>query len=114
MLLTIGLINNSHSDNFINETVMSAKDFFHNTVRHALEKDGWTITNDPLHLRYGLADVYIDLGAEKLLAAERGNEKIAVEVKSFLSGSAISEFHKALGQFLNYRIILESEEPQRI
>jgi len=31
---------------------MSRKDTFHNIVRHALEKDGWTITHDPLLLRY--------------------------------------------------------------
>jgi hypothetical protein len=36
-------------------------------------------------------------------------------VKSFASGSNISEFHIALGQFLNYRIALESsEEPERV
>ncbi|MGB7443882.1 MAG: XisH family protein [Coleofasciculaceae cyanobacterium] len=93
---------------------MSARDFFHDNVRHALEKAGWTITDDPLHLRYGVADVYIDLAAEKLFAAEREGEKIAVEVKSFLGSSAISEFHTALGQFLNYRIVLEIEEPGRV
>lgn len=92
---------------------MSAKDFFHNAVKHALEKDEWTITRDPYHLRYGIAEVYIDLAAEKLLAAERDNQKIAVEVKSFIGGSAISEFHTALGQFLNYRIMLEAQEPER-
>lgn len=57
----------------------------------------------------------IDLGAEQVLAAERSGEKIAVEVKSFLvSASAISEFHKALGQFINYRTALRREEPDRV
>ncbi len=57
----------------------------------------------------------IDLGAERLLAAERGEEKIAVEVKSFLVGtSAISEFHTALEQFINYRVALRQKEPQRL
>lgn len=37
-----------------------AKDFFHNTVKTALQKDGWTITHDPYPLRYGVADIYID------------------------------------------------------
>lgn len=55
----------------------------------------------------------IDLGAERLIAAERGGEKIAVEVKSFASPSAVSEFHTALGQFLNYLIMLEENEPDR-
>lgn len=51
----------------------------------------------------------IDLGAEKLLAAEREGEKIAVEIKSFLSPSAITDFHLALGQFLNYRTALRKK-----
>ena len=92
-----------------------AKDIFHCTVKLALQKDGWTITHDPYRLRYGIADIYIDLAAEEAIAAEKAGRKIAVEVKSFVSGSTISEFHTALGQFLNYRIALEtSEEPERI
>jgi hypothetical protein len=34
----------------------------------------------------------IDLGAEKLICAEKGIEKIVVEVKSFLSRSLTYEF----------------------
>jgi hypothetical protein len=92
-----------------------AKDLFHNIVKTALQKDGWNITHDPYQLRYGAVDVYIDLAAEAAIAAEKGERKIAVEVKSFAGGSTISEFHTALGQFLNYRIALEiSSEPERI
>jgi hypothetical protein len=84
---------------------MSAKDFFHNAVRLALEKDGWLITDDPLYFRLtALVKIRIDLGAEKLIGAEKDHQKIAVEVKSFIGLSAISEFHTAIGQFLNYRI----------
>lgn len=92
-----------------------ARDLFHNAVRIALQKDGWLITHDPYSLRYGVADVYIDLAAEEAIAAEKEGRKIAVEVKSFAGGSTISEFHTALGQFLNYRIAIEvSDEPERI
>ena len=92
-----------------------AKDLFHNTVKIALEKDGWKITHDPYQLRYGMSDVYIDLAAEEAIAAEKEGRKIAVEVKSLAGGSNISEFHTALGQFLNYRIAIEiSKEPERI
>lgn len=92
-----------------------AKDIFHETVKKALEKDGWTITHDPYRLRYGVADIYIDLAAEEAIAAEKQGRKIAVEVKSFVGSSTISEFHTALGQFLNYRIALESsDEPERL
>ncbi len=76
-----------------------AKDIFHNTVKIALQKDGWKITHDPYQLRYGVADVYIDLAASEAIAAEKEGRKIAVEVKSFAGGSTISEFHTALGQF---------------
>ena len=44
-----------------------AKDLFHNEVRIALEKDGWQITHDPYRLRYGVADIYIDLAAEEAI-----------------------------------------------
>ena len=92
-----------------------AKDRFHQVVKTALAKDGWNITHDPFPIKVGRVEMEIDLGAERLLAAERGDEKIAVEVKSFLAtASAISEFHTALGQFINYRAALRREHPDRI
>lgn len=54
------------------------------------------------------------MAAERLIAAERGGEKIAVEIKSFIGTSAISDLHTALGQFLNYRIMLEVNQPDRL
>jgi len=88
---------------------MSARDIFHNAVKTALEKDGWKITHDPLSLEFGLGSLYVDLGAERIIAAQRSNEKIAVEIKSFLGGSAVSEFHTALGQYLNYRLLMQEQ-----
>ncbi|MBC1218457.1 XisH family protein [Nostoc sp. UCD121] len=93
---------------------MSAKDIFHDAVRNGLEKEGWVITDDPLRIRAGRVDMQIDLGAKKIIAAEKGEEKIAVEIRSFISPSNISEFHTALGQFLNYRIALEEQQPERV
>lgn len=58
---------------------MAAKDLFHDAVKRALEKDGWTITHDPLFLSFGGVEMYIDLGAERIMAAQRGNEKIAYD-----------------------------------
>lgn len=92
---------------------MSARDLFHEAVKRALQKQQWVITHDPLELQLDEVTLKIDLGAERLIAAQRGGEKIAVEVKSFASPSAVSEFHTALGQFLNYRIMLEENEPDR-
>lgn len=89
------------------------KDIFHNAVRCGLEKDQWHISHDPLELEWEEVKVKIDLAAERLIAAERGNDKIAVEIKSFISPSAISDFHTALGQYLNYQIMLDSQESDR-
>ena len=55
----------------------------------------------------------IDLAAEKVFAAQKAGRKIAVEVKSFLNNSAITDFHSALGQFLNYRLALQMTESDR-
>lgn len=90
-----------------------AKDRFHSVVRTALEKEGWTITADPYEISIDDVDFEIDLAAEQLLAAEREGRSIAVEIKSFTSPSNVSDFHTALGQFLNYRDALEKIEPDR-
>jgi hypothetical protein len=50
---------------------MSAKDVFHNAVKNALQKEGWIITDDPFFIRFGGINIYIDLGAEKVIAAEK-------------------------------------------
>lgn len=93
---------------------MSAKDIFHDIVKAALQREQWIITHDPLRLKFGDVNFQIDLGAERLIAAERGEEKIAVEIKSFLNPSAITDFYAALGQFLSYRLALLDREPDRI
>lgn len=94
-------------------SIMPRKDIIHEAVKSALVKDGWTITDDPLFLEYGAEDMYVDLGAERLLAAERGTETIAVEIKSFLGQSALSELHNALGQYQVYLAVLEMTDPKR-
>ncbi|PSF36774.1 fatty-acid oxidation protein subunit alpha [Aphanothece hegewaldii CCALA 016] len=93
---------------------MSARDTFHELVKTALQNEGWTITHDPYHIDLGFVDFYIDLGAERLLAATKDDEKIAVEIKTFLSSSTISAFHTAIGQFINYRIALDDVDPERL
>ena len=93
---------------------MAAKDKFHAVVKVALEKEQWKVTDDPLRLEVGGTKFEIDLGAEQILAAERGKEKIAVEIKTFLSDSPLTDYHAALGQFLNYRLALEISDPKRI
>jgi XisH protein len=92
---------------------MAAKDLFHEAVKIALQKEDWTITDDPLRLEVAGTKFEIDLGAESFLAAERQGRKIGVEIKSFLSDSPLTDYHAALGQFLNYRLALELYEPDR-
>jgi hypothetical protein len=90
-----------------------ARDKYHHAVRSALEKANWRVTHDPLTVPVGDEQMYIDLGAESLLAAELEGQKIAVEVKVFGGSSFTHEFHAALGQFLNYRLHLKRIEPER-
>jgi Holliday junction resolvase-like predicted endonuclease len=91
-----------------------ARDLFHHIVRAALEKEGWTITDDPFAFRYGETNFEIDLGAERLIAAEKDNQQIAIEIKTFSTRSASNEFHTALGQYLSYLYALAQIEPQRV
>jgi hypothetical protein len=90
-----------------------AKDLFHDAVKVALQKDGWEITHDPYKLS-GFATIFqIDIGAERLIAAQRDKELIAVEVKSFISSSSVYDFHLALGQYLNYSRGMRRADPER-
>ncbi len=92
---------------------MPALDRYHETVRHALNKDGWTITDDPLTLELDERTLYADFGAERLLAAERGTEKIAVEIKTFRSPSPVADLEQAIGQYSLYEDILQILESER-
>jgi hypothetical protein len=92
---------------------MPARDIYHPAVKNALVKDGWTITHDPFFLPWGGKEMYVDLGAEQFLAAERTNERIAVEIKSFLGKSFMDDLEKAIGQFILYRTVLSKREPER-
>lgn len=92
-----------------------AKDIYHYVVKEALIKEGWTITDDPLVLlSKAEGGLETDLGAEKVITAEKGLQKIAVEVKSFLQPSIMYELHKAFGQYLFYAVALEMKENTRI
>ena len=91
-----------------------AKDKFHDVVRDALIKDGWEITHDPLAVEFtAFRQVFVDLGAQKLLTAQKGKRKIAVEIKSFIGVSLLHDLYVALGQFTAYRTLLKEQEPDR-
>ncbi len=90
---------------------MPAFDLYHDAVKQALVKDGWIITHDPLHLRWGRKDMYVDLGAKRLIVATRAEEKIAVEVKSFTRASEMEAFRDAIGQYAIYRAVMRRTYP---
>ena len=85
---------------------MAAKDIYHDACVRALEKDGWTITHDPLTIPVDGTNLLIDLGAELVVTAERAGQRIAVEIKSFVSLSAVQDLKVATGQFFLYELAL--------
>lgn len=92
---------------------MLARDKYHQSVKNALIKDGWIITDDPLRLRFGGKDMYVDLGAERLLTAEKEGRQIAVEIKSFIGLSELDDVEKALGQYFVYKAVLAETKPEK-
>jgi len=90
---------------------MPARDMYHDTVKNALMKDGWTITHDPFPLRYGIRRLYADLGAEKLVAAAKASRSMVVEIKSFSGPSEVADLQEALGAYGMYRHILAETHP---
>lgn len=91
---------------------MPAKDIYHNAVKNALVKDGWTITADPYSIKYEDAELYADIAAEKPIAAEKQGQKIVVEIKSFVGRSQMYDFHLALGQYMVYRKLIQLTAPE--
>ncbi|CAD5927317.1 fdxN element excision controlling factor XisH-like protein [Planktothrix agardhii CCAP 1459/11A] len=95
---------------------MPAKDIYHEAVKNALIKDGWTITADPYPLEYEDVELYPDLAVEKFISEEQKQRKIIIEIKSFISSSLMKDFELALGQYILYRdlIQLAQDEYQEI
>ena len=92
---------------------MPKRDTFHDTVKQALIKDGWTITHDPFIISFGPHRLFVDLGAEHVLAAEKSGKYIAIEIKSFLSPSPVNDLENALGQYVLYHSLLKRSDPDR-
>lgn len=92
---------------------MPARDTYHQTLKNALIKDHWQITHDPLRLRWGRKDMYVDLGAENLLTAEKAEQKIAVEIKTFRGLSEVNDIENAIGQYFVYHAVMAKVDPDR-
>jgi hypothetical protein len=92
---------------------MPQYDLYHEPVKHALIKDGWIITDDPYVIEFKGLRLYADLGAERLIAAERIERKIAVEIKVFGGFSPVTDLERAVGQYSIYRTLLKRIDPKR-
>ncbi len=92
---------------------MPAKDIYHDVVKNALIKDGWTITADPYPIKYKEVKLFADIAGEKAIAASREEEKIVIEIKSFLSRSPMRDFETALGQYLIYKAFLYVKDSEQ-
>lgn len=90
-----------------------ARDSFHDLFRSALEDDGWIVTDDPLTFKIGKVHVQIDLGAERLIAAQKDQERIAVEIKTFVNASFITALYEAIGKYVVYKNVLKLTDPNR-
>ncbi len=93
---------------------MPAKDLHHDNLRAALINDGWIITHDPLTLKVGQTNMFVDLGAEKLLTAEKAGRKIAAELKTFGGSSEVRELEQAFGQYFVYQAVIEKSYADRM
>jgi hypothetical protein len=93
-----------------------AKDLYHQAIKNALVKDGWTITGDPYPLEYEDLELYPDLAVEKFISETQRQRKIIIEIKSFISLSLVKDFELSLGQYIIYRdlIRLLQDEYQEI
>ncbi|MBP0000797.1 MAG: XisH family protein [Cyanobacteria bacterium SID2] len=91
---------------------MPAKDVYHDAVKNALIKDGWTITFDPYLIKYAEVKLVADLAVRKSLSATKGGRQIVIEVKSFIGRSPMREFETALGQYLIYQTFLSVTHPE--
>lgn len=92
---------------------MPRNDAYHDTVKRALQKDGWLVTRDHLSILYGGLRIAIDLAAEKSVEGEQGQKQIAIEVKVFDAPPFVSNFEKAIGQYSLYRFMLRKGELDR-
>ncbi len=93
---------------------MPARDRLHAALKNALIHDGWTVTHDPLRVTSGRRNLYVDLGAERMLAAEKGTLRIAVEIKTFGGPSDVEALEQTVGQHVLYRALLAQQDPGRM
>jgi hypothetical protein len=93
------------------EEDMSSKDIYHAAFVRALQRDGWMITHVPFTIPFEGTHLFVDIGAERMIGAERDGERIAVEIKSFIKPSPVQDLKEAVGQYILYGDIM-AESPE--
>ena len=86
---------------------MPRPDNCHVQVSQALIKDGWSVAHKSVFLTDKYRnDVYIDIDATH---ASNGTQsrQIFVEVKCFALPKETAEFHRAIGQYVIYRGVIQ-------
>lgn len=94
---------------------MAQQDRDHHIVIQALKAAGWTVTHPQgIATRFAGKRGTVDIGAE-IYEAEKGNRKIAVEVKNYppTGNGVMGEFQRNVGQHLMYKEWFEENEPDR-
>lgn len=92
---------------------MAARDKIYEPVLKALHNDHWDITDDPLILGYEEIRGLVDLGAERIIGAERMGDRIAIEIKSFIGASVVQDIEDMLGQHMLYQWLLKKLQSER-
>jgi hypothetical protein len=93
---------------------MPLRDAIHDPVKTALQREGWTITDDPYVISYGERFLFVDLGITgRVIGAERGDYRLAIEIKELRGKSPIAELEQAIGQYMLYRLLLVQVDPTR-
>jgi hypothetical protein len=92
---------------------LPARDSIHETVKEAVIKDGWEVTDDPYVISYGDRFLFVDLGASGFIGLQQGNKQIAIEIKQFRGQSQVNDLEQAIGQYSLYRILLNQIDPER-
>lgn len=92
---------------------MPARDAIHETVKEAVIKDGWEVTDDPYVISYGDRFLFVDLGASNFIGVRQGSKQIAIEIKQFRGQSQVTDLEQAIGQYSLYRILLNQIDPER-
>ncbi len=100
-----------HSEQNYNK--VPARDSIHETVKEAIIKDGWEITDDPYVISYGERFLFVDLGASGFIGVRQGNKHIAIEIKQFRGRSQVADLEQAIGQYTLYRLLLNQVDPER-